>query len=99
MENKISYILITLSIIGILLLIFYSRSNNSNIIQENLILKEQLKQKDSIIKQHEQNIHNLDLKIDSILNIQIDSRNNYKTYPVYKYNSYQIDSFFKNRYK
>jgi len=102
--QKIAYPLIAIAVVGIFLLIFWPRNNNSKIDkinQENVILKEQIKQKDSIIEYYHQESEALDNKIDTLTLIQIKDRIIYKDRikEIPQYQQYQIDSFFKQRYK
>lgn len=105
MKQKISYILLGLSIIGILLLILWPRPDLNKKVQDltvkNIILKKEIKTKDSIIEYFRLEIDELDKKLDSSTTTMYKTRIIYqdriKEIPTYL--PYQIDSFFKQRYQ
>ena len=105
MKQKIPYILLGLAIIGILLLVFWPRQDLTEKVQqltnENVILRNQNKMLDSMVQYYRLEIDELDRRLD-LASVVI-----YKDRVVYKdrikevptYLPYQIDSFFKQRYK
>lgn len=105
MKQKLPYILGALAILGIILLIFWPRINLTKKVQElttkNIILEQDNKTKDSIIEYYRIEVDVLDRKLDSSKTILYQDRIIYKDRikEVPKYLPYQIDSFFKQRYK
>lgn len=97
-KNNISIIILLIALWCLIILIFFQRKSYNNITEENIILKEQIKNNKNIIDSYQNKIIFIDNQIDSILQQREISREIHKTYPVYKYQQYQIDSFFKNRY-
>jgi len=105
MKQKLPYILSSLAIIGILLLIFWPRQDLNKKVQqlttENVILRNQNKMLDSMVQYYRLKIDELNKKLDvAYANVSKDRiiyKEKIKKVPVYS--SYQIDSFFKQRYK